>query len=121
MTSVWFKSVTVPSPVLIYGRVNGEAPHTLTMGLLIPGVWWLFLKDIYITHIYIIKQQLADDNGRLLILEMEIGGTNFMIGSIYAPTSDRQEEHNSFMDVLEEKLGMLDTSNLILGGTSTSL
>lgn len=63
-----------------------------------------------------VKQQIADEDRRLLLLEIEINGDNFVFGSVYAPTSDKPEEQNSFLDNLTDKLEALDTSNLVLGG-----
>lgn len=63
-----------------------------------------------------IKKQITDQEGRILILEIKIRGLNYVLGSIYAPTSDRQDDQNSFLDNLEGLLLPLDTTNLILGG-----
>lgn len=39
-----------------------------------------------------------------------------VIGSLYTPTADRSEDQASFLDILEQKLLALDSTNVLLGG-----
>lgn len=64
----------------------------------------------------LVQQVVRDDLGRILLLQVQIGGMTYILGSVYAPTADRQEDQLQFLEVLESKPDMLDTTNLILGG-----
>lgn len=52
----------------------------------------------------------------MLLLEVNIAGTIYVIGSLYAPTADAPEEQSLFMDRLEEGLAELNSVHVILGG-----
>lgn len=63
-----------------------------------------------------VVRQIDDAEGRVLLLEAKFGQNTLVIGSLYAPTADAQEEQNRFMDFLEESLVELSPVNIILGG-----
>lgn len=65
---------------------------------------------------YKLIRQLNDEEGRILLVEIDIRGVSYTLGSLYAPTQDRPQDQIRFLDELEEKLELLSGSNIILGG-----
>lgn len=65
---------------------------------------------------YQILQQVSDDEGRILLVHIDIQGILYTVGSLYAPTQDRSLEQVRFLNEVEGKLELLPDSNTILGG-----
>lgn len=63
-----------------------------------------------------VKQTLSDSCGRLLLLEIEIGDSTYVVGNIYAPTADSPEDQADFLDSVEAKINELNPINIIIGG-----
>lgn len=63
-----------------------------------------------------ILRQAKDTDGRILLLDVEIGDTTYTIGSVYAPTQDKPQLQASFLDELERLLDTMTSENLIIGG-----
>lgn len=63
-----------------------------------------------------IQKQMEQQDGRILLVDIEIQGTTFTIGSLYAPTQDRPAEQASFIDKLEDSLENMNSTNTILAG-----
>lgn len=65
---------------------------------------------------YTLKQILADREGRILILEMEIEGKNFILGNVYAPTKDKVDKQLNFLNILRQMITEYIDSDIIIGG-----
>ena len=76
------------------------------------GVAILFPKQL----IYTIKNQLSDEEGRLLILDVEMDTFNFVILNIYAPTKDHENEQLKFLDTMCIHLHEFGDKNVMIGG-----
>lgn len=63
-----------------------------------------------------VLRQLSDDDGRILLIEVDIQGAIYTIGSLYAPTQDKQQDQIQFLNALENKMDTLSDVNVILGG-----
>ena len=48
------------------------------------------------------KSTLADDNGRYILLDVTVQGSNYIMGNIYAP--NKTKEQCSFFEDLQQKL-----------------
>ncbi len=72
---------------------NHGTPHSC-------GVAILFPKNVeYITNC--IK---TDDNGRFLLVDIDIGGENMILVNVYAPTKDKANEQEEFLAFLQRIL-----------------
>lgn len=76
------------------------------------GVMILFRRDLT----YKINLVSRDDKGRIILVDVEIDGNNYTLGSLYAPTADGSEEQISFMDDLEARINELNPINIVIGG-----
>lgn len=61
-------------------------------------------------------ESFKDPQGRVILLDIEIHGEQFTLGSIYAPTQDRPDEQMSFLDTLQEGLESMTNVNVLLAG-----
>lgn len=69
---------------------------------------------------YKLLQQVSDDEGRILLVEVDIQGKIYTLGSLYTPTQDKPQEQLQFLNQLEEKLESFSDTNIILGGDFNS-
>ena len=63
------------------------------------------------------KSKLADDNGRYILLDVTVQGSNYILGNIYAP--NKTKEQCSFFEDLQQKLYDFVTcqnQRIIIGG-----
>ena len=63
------------------------------------------------------KSKLADDNGRYILLDVTVQGSNYIMGNIYAPK--KTKEQCSFFEDLQQKLDDFVTcqnQRIIIGG-----
>ena len=63
------------------------------------------------------KSKLADDNGRYILLDVTVQGSNYIMGNIYAP--NKTKEQCSFFEDLQQKLDDFVTcqnQRIIIGG-----
>lgn len=63
-----------------------------------------------------IINQINDEEGRILLIEVEVQGLVVTFGSLYAPTQDKPAEQIKFLDSLEKYLETFSQANIILGG-----
>ena len=64
-----------------------------------------------------LKSTVADENGRYILLDVSVQGSNFFMGNVYAP--NKTQEQCSFFDKLLQKLDNLVTGQnqrIIIGG-----
>ena len=64
-----------------------------------------------------LKSTVADENGRYILLDVTVQGSNYIIGNMYAP--NKIQEQCSFFDKLQQKLDNLVTGQnqrIIIGG-----
>lgn len=61
-------------------------------------------------------KQVSDQEGRIILIDVETQGTTYTLGSLYAPNQDKPAEQLRFLDKLEEFLDQMDSGNIILGG-----
>ena len=64
-----------------------------------------------------LKFTVADENGRYILLDVTVQGSNYIIGNVYAP--NKIQEQCSFFDKLQHKLDNLVTGQnqrIIIGG-----
>lgn len=57
-----------------------------------------------------------DEQGRILVVDLEVDGEIYTIASLYAPTQDKPTQQLEFMDNLESILDTMTSENVILGG-----
>lgn len=76
------------------------------------GVMILFRRDLS----YKINMVSKDNNGRILLMDVEINGNGYTLGTLYAPTADGSEEQIAFMDDLEARINELNPINIVIGG-----
>lgn len=76
------------------------------------GVMILFRRGLDPT----INSSASDDEGRILLVDLTLDNAQYVVGSLYAPTSENSEAQLSFVDLLEQKLNDLCSVNIILGG-----
>lgn len=67
-----------------------------------------------------VVQQVRDQQGRFLILQIEKEGTSFTLGNVYAPTQEQVQEQIELIDLLEKNISDLNPQNIILGGDFNS-
>ncbi|CAG2248802.1 unnamed protein product [Mytilus edulis] len=105
---------------------KGRVPYDWKFGLLVP----LFKgnnkpktsPDSYrpITLLpstdYILKEKIADENGRYLILTVEIDNTDFVFVNYYAPTKNFENEQIVYIEKIKVLLNERLDQNLVLGG-----
>lgn len=61
-----------------------------------------------------VLKQVNDQDGRILLAQLQVQGNTYTIGSLYAPTQDKSAEQISFLDKLEECLDGLCSTDIIL-------
>ena len=64
-----------------------------------------------------LKSTVADENGRYILLDVTVQGSNYFMGNVYAP--NKTQEQCSFFDKLPQKLDNLVTGQnqrIIIGG-----
>ncbi|CAG2241969.1 unnamed protein product [Mytilus edulis] len=65
---------------------------------------------------YILKVKNADENGRYLILTVEIDNTDFVFVNYYAPTKNFENDQIEYIEKLKILLNEKLEQNLVLGG-----
>ncbi|CAG2228138.1 unnamed protein product [Mytilus edulis] len=65
---------------------------------------------------YILKEKIADENGRYLILTVEIDNTDFVFVNYYAPTKNFENDQIEYIEKLKILLNEKLDQNLVLGG-----
>ncbi|CAC5379210.1 unnamed protein product [Mytilus coruscus] len=65
---------------------------------------------------YILKEKIADENGRYLILTVEIDNTDFVFVNYYAPTKNFENEQIGYIEKIKILLNEKLYQNLVLGG-----
>ncbi|CAG2186484.1 unnamed protein product [Mytilus edulis] len=65
---------------------------------------------------YILKEKIADENGRYLILTVEIDNTDFVFVNYYAPTKIFENEQIVYIEKIKVLLNERLDQNLVLGG-----
>ena len=65
---------------------------------------------------YIINKVTRDDNGRFILLDVDIDNLNVIIVNIYAPTKDKVKEQLDFLQQLQLLLADFQDKNLLIGG-----
>lgn len=63
-----------------------------------------------------VLSEIRDNEGRFLGMDIQIGEQELSLGSVYAPTQDKQRQQLQFFEELEDSLAQLQGLNLILGG-----
>lgn len=58
----------------------------------------------------------TDENGRIIIMDVDIDETTYTIGSFYAPTQDKPGEQITALENLEQLLEKFSTNNSIIAG-----
>ena len=76
------------------------------------GVAILFPGHLDIT----VSQQLADDNGRYVLLDCIIEGSRFIFVNIYAPTKNHVAEQCEFLANLKQTMEPFSGENVLVGG-----
>lgn len=76
------------------------------------GVAILVSRDLLFT----LQNSNADEDGRILCIDMMVNEVTYTLASIYAPTQDKGKEQLAFLDVLDELLTIADANNIIVGG-----
>jgi exonuclease III len=76
------------------------------------GVAILFPSDLQCN----IKHSVADDEGRVILTEVEVEEHEFILCNIYAPTKDKPGQQKMFLDKLKEMLAPYIGRDVIIGG-----
>ena len=76
------------------------------------GVAVLFPTDMQID----ITNHTGDDEGRLLVIDVNYEGHNFILCNVYAPTKDKMDKQLFFLTILRNHLENHLDKELILGG-----
>ena len=76
------------------------------------GVAILFPSSINVD----VNQCLKDNEGGLIVVDIDIAGQNMIIGNIYAPTQDNEDEQIMLIEQLNVMLNNFQDRNIILGG-----
>lgn len=63
-----------------------------------------------------VTKTFNDDQGRLLLLQIQKEGIPYVVGNVYAPTQDHPNEQLHLMDLLEEQVSLLQPQNILIGG-----
>lgn len=58
----------------------------------------------------------SDDEGRILLMDLEVSDTVYTVGSYYAPTQDKPQCQMETLQVLENLLSELTAEQIIIGG-----
>ena len=66
-----------------------------------------------------ITKTLKDKEDRFVALQFHLGGKNYTIVNIYAPTQEKTIEQLEYLKILEQMLDEFPESNLVIGGTIT--
>lgn len=113
MTLPSYRILTAPQNSRCCGRRNGEGRCIVPMvDPTLGGALTLLPRNSDIK----ILQQIKDQQGRLLILQIERDGEGFTLANVYAPTQDHVQEQMELIDLLEQNIIDLNPSNIILGG-----
>ena len=65
---------------------------------------------------FTINKQVSDNNGRILLLDIDLGDQNLILVNVYAPTKDKEKEQIDFIDVLRTMLEEYNDRNIVIGG-----
>ena len=65
---------------------------------------------------YKVQDVISDDRGRLLILDILIDDTRFILANIYAPTKNFEKDQCEFLENVHEKIQVYLGLNIFLGG-----
>ncbi len=65
---------------------------------------------------YIVKSTEVDQNGRALLLDIDIEGENMVLVNIYAPTKDKENKQIQFLSFLRTILLKYADKSILLGG-----
>ena len=76
------------------------------------GVAILFPKHFHVE----VNNCVKDDNGRMLLLDIEIDKLNMIIVNIYAPTKDNEKDQITFIDMVANFLYDNMDRNILVGG-----
>lgn len=76
------------------------------------GVAILFSPDVQVD----IKKCVADDEGRILLIDITVEDHDFILCNIYAPTKDKAKEQQSFLIKLKDMLTPYIDRDLFIGG-----
>ena len=63
-----------------------------------------------------INETYMDPTGRIIIVNIDIEKENFTLVNIYSPTQNETQQQIQIIDILETKIGMFRTDNIIIGG-----
>ena len=63
-----------------------------------------------------IKDVKSDNEGRILLLDIMIDSNPFIILNIYAPTQDKTQEQNKFIENVQDILANYIDRNIVIGG-----
>lgn len=63
-----------------------------------------------------ILQVTSDDDGRIILMDLEVSNTVFTIGSYYAPNQDKPQCLIESLHEVENLLSELTSENIIIGG-----
>lgn len=63
-----------------------------------------------------IHEQIADEDGRLLILQIQRGDNMVTLANLYVPTQNEAKDQDSFLGKLEQTLANIEVHTLLLGG-----
>lgn len=63
-----------------------------------------------------IESTSADDDGRLLVLQIKRGDTVITLANVYAPTQSEAREQDTFSAYVDETLANLEVQTLLIGG-----
>lgn len=63
-----------------------------------------------------VLQITADDDGRVICMDLELDGKIYTVGSFYAPTQDKPAEQLVALEDLEQALLELTSDSIVLGG-----
>lgn len=73
------------------------------------------IYDLIITS-YIDLSSVADDEGRILLIDITVEDHDFILCNIYAPTKDKAKEQQSFLIKLKDMLTPYIDRDLFIGG-----
>lgn len=65
---------------------------------------------------YIVNSVKRDDNGRFILLDLDVANTNIIMANVYAPTKDKVKDQIDFLQQLQAFLIDFQERNLLLGG-----
>lgn len=108
-----YRNLTAPRTFRACGRQSGGgSAHFSNYRSNARGVMTLLPKNSDIK----VVQEVKDQNGRLLIIQVEKEGINYTLANIYAPTQEQVQEQINLVDLLEQNISNMSPQNIILGG-----